>query len=99
MSRKMDSRVTLMDELKKTRAEITEIGKTKRKLEAKASEIEQSLLKSMGKSTIGTVDGESFIEVYTSSRRSIRIETAEKVCPNLLDKLITKTESKKVKFL
>jgi len=99
MSRKMDNRAAMLAELKAGRATITEMGREKRKLEARMSEIEQSLIKSMGKSTIGTINGKDAIKIYESERSSIRIETAKMVCPDLVDKLITKTQTKKVKFL
>lgn len=100
MSRKMDRHIDQLREYNKAVKRASEVGKLKREADAHKSKLEAQLIKTMGKSKVGTINGVTAIEVYESTpRRSIRIETAEQVCPKLLDKLVTTTSSTKVKVL
>lgn len=95
----MDHRADMIAEFEQVSKEITELGRQKRAAEARKVALEEQLKKSMGKSKIGTVNGVAAIEVYESVRRTISIKTAEKVCPELLNQLITKSESEKIRVL
>lgn len=99
MSRNMDRHADKVNELKRMNATITEMGREKRLLEAQRSALENQLMKSMGNSVIGTINGLTAIEIATSSRRSASVSAIENVAPELYDKLVKINESKKIKVL
>lgn len=99
MSRKMDAHIHTIDDLRRRNGELTKMRRELRNAESEKSAIEAQLLKTMGKSTIGTVNGQVVISIGDTERRSVSVSTVEKVCPELKDKLVVVHEGKKVKVL
>lgn len=99
MARKMDRYANKIEQLRTKMEQASALSKKKYQMDKEIKQLQSELLSAMGNSTEGTVDGEKAIEVVASDRRSVTIARVQEVCPELSEKLIQTSTSKKVKFV
>ena len=96
MARKMDKYREVYNDLRTIDQKISKYNKAVRELKAQRDILDAQLMKSMQKSTEGTIDGMVAIKVKTSIRNTATIGRVMQYAPEMADKIIQQTESKKI---
>lgn len=99
MARNMSKYRTEIAELKMLDAQISEINKSVYQMKKQRDILDATLMKAMGKSTEGNIDGETVIRIKTSERNSVTMASVLEHAPKLADKIIQKKTSKKIEVL
>lgn len=103
MARKMDSHIEEIAELQDLREEIAKIKREQRvilkPLEDKEELLNAKLVKIMGKSTEGTIQGKPFLEMVNTGRFTATKERVLKFAPEMYDKIMHRNDNWKIKVL
>ena len=99
MARKFDNKVDLFIQWQEAREVASKIRRELRQAEELQKKLTNEILKSMGSSTLATIDGQDAFEIVETSRRGVSVNTVMDVCPELADRLIKTTHSRSIKVL
>lgn len=99
MARNLDKYKDKLAEFAQVSADYAKAGREYRALETRKKRLNDELVKIMGKSTVGEVDGKPFLETFDFSRDGVTKERVSQVCPQFYDQLVIATVTPKVRFI
>lgn len=96
MARKMDKFRAEHKEIKSLDDKIAKYNKILKDLKAERAIHDSVIMKGMQNSTEGTIDGQVVFKVKTTERNTATIGRVHEFAPEVADKIIQKTTSKKI---
>ena len=99
MSKKLDAHADLVMEAAQLNAEFSKLGKEYRELEKRKKAHTAKVLELLGKSEIGSIDGQDFVKKVVRNTRTVTVADVEALCPpELAQQLIKVNVSQSIKF-